>query len=101
MSYLLRSFVWVIFGSAVVIANASVRKTLRHGPAGRGVLGPVEFVELSLFFRWSIRYSKAGNPGAEPFSAAIKTALFWIGSGVSPAFYFSSTTLRIARPTER
>jgi membrane protein len=94
----IRCVVWVLFVSGFVVADGSIGKTLRDGPAGPVVIAVVEFVGLGLFFWWSLHFLLGGRKswgGVLP--AAIATAFFWVGLGVFAAFYFSSTIVSDSR----
>ncbi len=89
---LVRCVVWVVFVSAVAVADAAIGKTLRDGPAGPFVIGLVELVGFTLFFWWSIHFRLgAREPWRGVLPAALATSAFWIGLGVFAALYFSST----------
>jgi membrane protein len=87
----LRSLVWVVVISGVLIGDGVIDKPLR-GDAGPVVFGLVEFVIFTLFFWWSIHFLLGGREGWRRVRpAAIATGLLWIGLGVSAAFYGSLT----------
>jgi membrane protein len=89
---LMRCVVWVLCVSAIAVADASVGRTLRHGPEGPVLMGLAEFVGFTLFFWWSIHFLLAGRETwlrARP--AAFVTGFCWIGLGVFAAFYLSPT----------
>jgi membrane protein len=88
----LRSLIWVVVVSGVVIGDTAIGKTLRDGPAGVGVIVVVELTGFTLFFWWSLHFLLAGRESWRRVGpAAIATAIFWVGLGVFAAFYFSST----------
>jgi len=54
--------------------------------------GGVDFVVLTLFFWWSIRFLLAGRESwAQVGPSAVATAIFWMGLGVFASLYLSST----------
>jgi len=89
---LLRSMIWVVVISGVVIGDAAIGKRLRDEPLGAVVLGLVEFLGFALFFWWSIHFLLgARKPWRELVAGAIASGICWVGLGVFAAFYFSST----------
>jgi membrane protein len=88
----LRSLVWVVVVSGILVGDTAIGKTLRDGPAGPLVISLVELVGFTLFFWWSLHFLLGGRESWRRVRpAAIATAIFWVGLGVFAAFYFSST----------
>jgi membrane protein len=88
----LRCFVWVAGVAGILIADATVARTLRNGPGGPVVFGLANLAYLFLFFWWSLHFLLAGRePWRRLWPAALTTGLMWIGLGVFASFYFSST----------
>jgi membrane protein len=95
---LLRSAVWVISLAALLLVDTAISRALRDLPAGRIVLGSVDFAALALFFWWSVHFLLAGRePWRRIAPSAIATALFWLGFGVFASFYFSPTIVSDSR----
>jgi membrane protein len=95
---LLRSGIWVVAVAGLVIADGAISGSLRDAPAGRLVLGLVDFTGLTLFFLWSLHFLLAGRePWRRVAPSAIATALLWIGLGAFASFYFSSTIVSDSR----
>ena len=95
---LLRCAVWAISVGALLVADAAISRTLLDLPAGRLVLGLVDFVALTVFFWWSVHFLLGGRePWRRIGPSAIATALFWLGFGVFASFYFSPTIVSDSR----
>ena len=91
---LVRCFVWIAVVAGLLIGDAAVNRPLRAAPAGPLVEGLVDFIALTLFFWWTIHFLLLGRESWRGIrSAAIASALFWIGLGVFASFYFSSTII--------
>jgi membrane protein len=95
---LLRCAVWAISVGVLLLVDAAISRGLRDLPAGRIVLGSVDFVALTLFFWWSIHFLLAGRESWRRIGpSAIATALFWLGFGVFASIYFSPTIVSDSR----